>query len=271
MMKGSSQKARDAVLKSFEPVANAAGEQGLTLASELFAVVDALDGSGSLRRALTDPARDGADKAALVASLFAQFDARVVAVVADFARARWSSEADIATSVEDAGVLALLASAEAKGTLQTVEEQLFRFERELVGHPDLLAAVGDRTLPASARVGVVHDVLAGKADPVTIALLERVVGTPRGARVLTLVRRLVQAAADRRERLVARVTAAVELSASQRERLTAILTKAYGHEIQLNVAVEPQVLGGIKVQVGSEVVDGTVVARLADARRRLVG
>lgn len=148
---------------------------------------------------------------------------------------------------------------------------MFRFERELVGNPELLAAVGDRTLPASARVGVVHDVLKGKADDVTIALVERAVGAPRGARVLTLVRKLVQSAADRRERLVARVTAAVELSASQRERLTAILSKAYGREIQLNVAVEPQVLGGIKVQVGSEVVDGTVVSRLADARRRLVG
>ena len=271
MMKGSSQKARDAVLKSFDPVATAAGDKGFTIERELFAIVDTLDGSGSLRRALTDPAREGDDKAALVASLFSQFDARVVAVVSDFARARWSSEADLATSIEDAGVLALLASAGAQGTLHTVEEQLFRFERELVGNPELLAAVGDRTLPASARVGVVKDVLKGKADDVTIALVERVVGAPRGARVLTLVRRLVQAAADRRERLVARVTAAVELSASQRDRLTAILTKAYGHEIQLNVAVEPQVLGGIKVQVGSEVVDGTVVSRLADARRRLVG
>jgi len=81
----------------------------------------------------------------------------------------------------------------------------------------------------------------------------------------------VQAAAKRRERLVAHVTAAVELSAAQRTRLAGILKGAYGHDIQLNVTVDPEVLGGIKVQVGSEVVDGTIVSRLADARQRLVG
>ncbi len=270
-MKGTSQTAHDTVLRTFDPVATAAGKDGVAIARELFAVVDTLDGSGSLRRALTDPARDADDKAALVASLFGSFDQRVVDVVADFARSRWSSEADLATSIEDAGDVALLAAAEKAKTLQTVEEELFRVERELVASRDLLTALGDRSAPASARTGVLSDVLKGKVDEVTYALLERKVAAPRGARLLTLVRGLVQTAAERRERLVARVTAAVELTAKQRTRLTAILAEAYGRDVQLNVAVDPEVLGGIKVQVGSEVVDGTVVNRLADARRRLVG
>ena len=270
-MRGSSQKVRDAVLQSFEPVATAAGSAGLTVAGELFAVVDTLDGSGSLRRALTDPARDGADKAALVAALFGRFDSRTTDVVADLARARWSAETDLADAVEAAGVLALLASAQSGGTLHQVEEELFRFERELVASRDLLGALGDRSAATEGRVGVLADVLKGKVTDVTYALIERQVAAPRGARLLTAMRSLVQAAAERRQRIVARVTVAVELSAAQRERLSTVLAKAYGHEIQLNVAVDPQVLGGIKVQVGAEVVDGTVVSRLADAKRRLVG
>ncbi|WP_291377514.1 F0F1 ATP synthase subunit delta [Demequina sp.] len=270
-MKGTSQNARDTALRAFDPVASAAGKDGALLARELFAVVDTLDGSGSLRRALTDPSRAADDKATLVGTLFASYDERVRTVVADLVRARWSEEGDLTQSIEDAGSLALLAHAEAEGTLHQVEEELFRVERELMAHRSLLTALGDRSTDAAHRVALLRDVMGSKVVPTTLALLERKVAAPRETRVLSAVRELVQAAAERRERLVARVTAAVELSAAQRTRLAGLLKEAYGHEIQVNVAVDPEVLGGIKVQVGSEVVDGTIVARLADARRRLVG
>lgn len=270
-MKGTSQHSRDVVLRTFDPIASAAGKDGATLASQLFAVVDALDGSGSLSRALTDPSRHADDKAVLVDQLFASFDDRVRSVVADFARARWSDAEDLAESIEDAGSLALLAHAEAEGTLPQVEDELFRVERELMAHRSLLTALGNRSTAASDRVALLRDVIGSKVGPMTLALLERRVAAPRSTRVLSAVRELVQAAAKRRERLVASVTAAVELSSTQRTRLAGLLKQAYGHEIQLNVAVDPEVLGGIKVQVGSEVVDGTIVSRLADARQRLVG
>jgi F-type H+-transporting ATPase subunit delta len=107
--------------------------------------------------------------------------------------------------------------------------------------------------------------------PVTHALLVRAVGVPRGARLVPAIEELLKAAAERRDRTVANVTSAVELSAAQRKRLADILESAYGRTMQINVAVDPSVLGGIRVQVGSEVVDGTVLARLDEARRRLVG
>jgi F-type H+-transporting ATPase subunit delta len=270
-MRGSSQLARDEVLRAFDPVASAAGKEGVRLADELFAAVDALDRSGSLLRAMTDPARDAPDKADLAASLFAKYDPRVVTVISALVSARWGVGADLATSLEDAGVLALLASAQSLGVLATVEEELFLFERELVAHRSLLSALGDRAALGEGRVGVLHDVLQGKVDAVTYALVARKVEAPRGARLLGAVQGLVKAAAARRALMVASVTAAVELSAAQRTRLASILKETYGRDMQVNVAVDPEVLGGMKIQVGSEVVDGTVVARLADARRRLVG
>lgn len=270
-MRGSSQLAKDEVLRAFDPVASAAGTEGLRLADELFAAVDTLDRSGSLLRALTDPARDSADKADLAASLFAKYDPRVVTVIKDLVSARWATGADLSTSLEDAGILALLASAQSLGVLSTVEEELFLVERQLVANRSLLSALGDRAALAEGRVGVLRDVLQGKVNAVTYALVARKVGAPRGARLLGAVQGLVKAAATRRALMVVSVTAAVELSVEQRERIASILKDAYGHDMQVNVAVDPEVLGGIKIQVGSEVVDGTVVSRLADARRRLVG
>ena len=270
-MRGTSQASRDAVLREFEPVVVASGADGLVIADQLFTAVDALDASGSLRRALTDPSRPAGDKAALVARLFASFDPRVSAVVTAFAQSRWSSEFDLAEAIDDAGERAIFAYSLEVGTLDDVEEELFRVQRELATNRELLTALGNRAATKETRLALLEGVLGGKLLATTEALLRRVVGTPRGARLLPAIDQLLEAAASHRRRLVAKVDAAVELSAAQRTRLAAILSEAYGREITINVAVDPEVLGGIRVQVGSEVVDGTILARLDEARRRLVG
>ncbi len=76
-------------------------------------------------------------------------------------------------------------------------------------------------------------------------------------------------AARRREQLIAVVRSAVELSAAQRRRLAQALAQSYGHAIHLNVVLDPSVVGGISVQIGDELIDGTAASRLAAVRRKL--
>jgi F-type H+-transporting ATPase subunit delta len=64
---------------------------------------------------------------------------------------------------------------------------------------------------------------------------------------------------------------AAPLSTENRERLEQALTAQTGGPVRLNVVVEPDLVGGIKVEIGDDVVDGTVRARLADVQRRLAG
>jgi F-type H+-transporting ATPase subunit delta len=78
-------------------------------------------------------------------------------------------------------------------------------------------------------------------------------------------------AADRKEQLIAVVRSAVELSAAQRNRLAAALSESYGHKMHLNIVLDPSVVGGISVQVGDELIDGTAASRLAEVRRKLAG
>ena len=82
---------------------------------------------------------------------------------------------------------------------------------------------------------------------------------------------LLQAAARRRERSVAKVVSAVELSDAQQARLVAALTELYGRPISVRTAVEPAVRGGLVVRIGDEVIDGSVAARLTQARSALAG
>ena len=58
--------------------------------------------------------------------------------------------------------------------------------------------------------------------------------------------------------MVAVVTSAVPLSDRQKQRLGAVAGKLYGRQMHLNLEVDPEVLGGISVRVGDEVINGTV-------------
>jgi F-type H+-transporting ATPase subunit delta len=78
-------------------------------------------------------------------------------------------------------------------------------------------------------------------------------------------------ASRRRGRSVARVTSAVALTPAQEERLTDALGRLYGRSVELQVIVDPSVIGGLIVQVGDEVIDGSIAHRLEAAERRLAG
>lgn len=269
-MRGASQASYLEVEDGFEAVLAAAGAQASELGAQMLDVVDVLGRSASLRRALSDPARPGELKAALATGLLrGKVDDRVAAVVAGFARRRWSGEADLVEAIERLAFEAILASAQATGDLERVEEELFRFERFLARERAVRNAMSDRLAEPAARVELVRRLLAGKVHPVTLQLVERGARTPRGRTMTLTLLDLGRLAAHRRELLVATVTVAVTPSHAQIARLTSVLGRVYGRAMLLNVAVDPSVLGGIRVQVGDEVIEATALGRLGEVRRRL--
>lgn len=271
-MRGVSQASYEAVLDGFEPVLTAAGARAAELGDQLFAVVDALDRSGGLRRALSDPSRDGDDKAALAVDLLGgKADPRVVDLVAAAARLRWSVPEDLIEALERLAAETVLASAQAGGALERVEEEMFRFGRVLSHERRVRDALTDRLATPEARAAVVERLLGDQAHAVTLQLVSRAARTPRGRTMMTTLTQLSRLAAHRRERLLATVTAAVRPTPAQLERLAAVLTAAYGRPVQVNVAVDPEVVGGMRVAVGDEIVDATVLSRLDEVRRRLAG
>lgn len=243
-----------------------------TVGEELFAVTRLLDGSAALRRALTDPNADGESKADLVGRLLdGKVSGATVDVVSGLARSRWSSSRDLADACEVLGIQAVLAGAEREQQLEQVEDELFRFGRIAAGDRDLRAALTDRTAPNDSRTALIDRLLEGKATPATLVLVRQVVGSPRGRRLEQALDETGEAIAARRDRSVARVTSAIPLTEQQRERLGAALGRVYGRTMHLDVDVDPSLVGGLRVQVGDEVIDASVVARLARADRQLSG
>ncbi len=271
-MQGSSRESLAAAQERLSTLLGAAGTDGAAIGAALFQVIDVLDANPSLRRALTDPSNDPDAKATLVQRLLTgKASADVIELVSELARSRWSRARDLADAADELAAESVLASAEQAGRADRVEDELFRFERLVDADPALARALADRAAPTQSKADLVEQLLADKAAPETLTLVSRAVLAGRGLHLANGLERYISLAAERREQLVAHVTVALPLEAGQRDRLAAALKDLYGKAVQLNVDVDPDVLGGIRVEIGDEVLDGTVSRRLDDVRRRLAG
>ena len=238
------------------------------LAAELHSIADLLSNEGSLRRSLANPARPGSDRAALLAQIL---DGKVSPAASSLAgkvvAGRWTRAWDVVDALEELGQEALLASAESAGALEEVEDELFRFARVVERESALALALSDPAMPKEQKTQLLTSLLDGKAKPETIALVERTVNGRRSVPVDRALLALTEAAAARRSRKIATVTAAHELTPEQVERLTSALSAAYGTAMQVQVEVDPSIVGGVVVQVGDELIDGSVARRLEEAAR----
>jgi len=238
------------------------------LAEDLFGVTAILDGNATLRRALADPSRDGSAKAELVQRLFGdKVGVAAAGLLAILVAQRWSAERDLADAVEGFAVQALVKVAEGAGTADDLEDGLFRFERIVAGDTALREALTDRSGDPQAKVRVVAALLEGKVSDQTLRLARQAVLAPRGRRFGRTVEDYLAVAARRREQLSATVVSAISLDGRQRERLSRALEAIYGSAVHLNVVVDPDVGGGIRIEIGDEVVDGTILRKLEGARR----
>ncbi len=152
--------------------------------------------------------------------------------------------------------------------MDAVEDDLFRFGRILSAEPELVAGLSER-IPAAQRTALADSLLAGKASASALRLIHRLVAAPRGRSVVDGIEELNRIAAQRRERITALVTAAVPLTEAQRTRLTGILARAYGREIRLNVELDQELIGGLTIRIGDDIIDGSLAGRLAEASRRV--
>jgi F-type H+-transporting ATPase subunit delta len=245
-----------------------------TLGEQLFSVMRLLIGEATLRRHLADSSVPASSRSHLADQLFGgQLGRPALDTVSDLVSGRWSRPIDLVEALEVLARRATLAVAEKDGTLEDVEDELFRFGRILDREPELTTLLADLATPADGRVALLDKVLGGatrsRVSPVTKALLEQTVRTPRGRSLDLAAEELAELAAARRDRYVAHVGAPVALTAQQEQQLTDSLSRLYGRRIALQIELDPSLLGGLVVRIGDEVIDGSVVTRLRTAKRSL--
>lgn len=237
-----------------------------TAAAQLFAASDAIRSQFRLRSTLSDPTVPSPAREQIARALFADRiggpAAEAVAVLAG----GLADSALLVRAVERAGVRAAL---QASGDLDRVQDELFRLARVIDSDSELQTTLGDPGVELAARQKLVSDLLAGRAHPATELLLHRGLAG-RGRTLVKTLDGYVEVAAEIRSHAVAKVSVAQPLTAAQLAQLEAQLVRIYGVGIDVEVNIDPEVLGGVRIEVGDELIDGTLAHRV-DQARRLIG
>lgn len=240
------------------------------LADELFAVADLLDRRRTLLRSLADPSIAGPSRVKLVDTLFGT---RLSEPALDTLRGvvddRWSRPTDLLRAIETLAREALFAIAEHEGSLDDVEDQLFRLGRIVDTEPEVASLLGDMTTDPDRRVALLESLVGGKVADPTLRVLRHTVRSPRRRSIESLLADLTDLVAARRGRSIAQITAPAPLTEAQQERLSELLSRVYGRDVSLQVEIDEAMLGGLVVEIGEDLIDGSVSAQLERAAQGL--
>lgn len=246
----------------------ALGRVELATVEELLAAGRAIGDSSQLRAMLADFAVDEAEKKAIVAAVFGdKLSESTLGVVDAAVGCRWSSQDDLLAGVEELG---LRAAADSAPEGVDIDGELFAFARAVGSDNDLELALGSGG-DAAAKVGVVDALLVGKASPQTLAIIRHLVQQPRGRRIRKALQQAAAVVADQAGESIATVSTAMPLTEAQLERLRSGLSTDYGRNLRLNHIIDPSIIGGVRVQVGDDILDDSIASKLRHLQLQLAG
>lgn len=246
-------------------------EDAWRIGNELFTITKVLDDSIQLERALTDPSRPVADKVAVLTELLGDnVHPMTMEIMTDLVSRHWSRARDIANAVEDFGVDAMMYYADATDATLQVSVELSELHSALLNLPVVRAKLYDYQATSEARVKLFREVFSGKTlNKVTMRLAEHATCNLRRRRYLETIQWLINKFSRHMGESMVTVTTATPLKPEQIKRLVEVYSAKVGRQVHINSVVDPTVLGGMRIQVGDEVTDNTVVAQLQNLHRKV--
>ena len=156
-----------------------------------------------------------------------------------------------------------------EGRLEPVREQLGQVVAAEAEVPELRELLRNPQLDPRARAAALEDLLAGGEELLRNFLLV-LVDKGRTGQLEEIAREFERLVAEHEGIVNAELTTAVELSDKEAGRLLKQIEQASGRKVEATRSVDPGLIGGIVLQVGSHRLDASVRGRLDRLRRELV-
>lgn len=258
---------REALARSVSALAGLGSKADLATAEDLFAAGRVVADSAQLRAVLSDPSADAAGKTALVTRVFGSLSAPAVELLVSVASGRWSGPDDLLDAIEELGIRSIAASAPRN---LDIAAELLAFGGAVTSDAQLELALRSKLAAPEAKADLVSRLLDGKASAQTVAIVRQLTLQPRGRSIRESLRSAARTVAAQDGQTIATVVTAAALPDAQVERLRASLAARYG-DLKLNQVVDPTIIGGLRVQIGDDVIDGSIASRLSELRLQLAG
>lgn len=233
--------------------------------AELLSAAAQIDRAPALRAALAESSASAASRTELVERLFGALSAGARSLLGSAVAEPWSSPSELVDGIEELGL-----RAEAIATPGLADE-LLAVAAAIDGSHELELSIGNKLGDPARKAALVERLFSGRLSDAALAIVDHLVSNPRGRRVSAALRAAAATAADEGGTELATVAAASPLSAEQQDRLTRLLERSAGRPVQVTTVIDPSLVGGVRIQLGDHIIDGSVRSRLDDLRLQLAG
>lgn len=236
---------------------------GAGVGGELLLAASQIASSQALASALGDASADAAAKSQVVERLFGGFSADARSVIGAAVTARWSNAEEFVDGVEELGL-------RAEGIANpALSDELLAIADLVDRNHELQLSLGSKLSEPAAKVALVSRLLEGKTSASALTVVTHLVASPRGRRLDATLRQAARIAADQAGNELATVTVAAPLSAAQQERLARALQASAGRPVKITTVIDPELVGGVRIQIADDVIDGSIRSRLEELRQQL--
>jgi F-type H+-transporting ATPase subunit delta len=164
---------------------------------------------------------------------------------------------------------AILAVARCEGVLDKVEEELTQFRGVFDKNPALLEFLKDPKITSEGKEKAVEEILGGETSQVSRHHIRLAIDQSRGGLLPEIIKAFFDLASESRGKTTARVITAVPLSEDLEKKLEKTLSGLVGEAVFLKKSVDPSILGGIVIQMGERIIDGSLRRQLSGLREEI--
>jgi len=158
---------------------------------------------------------------------------------------------------------ALLALAKSNGSLKETTNDMNIVTQFLANSSDLKKFLGNPLITKDAKKNVVKDIFGEQIDGSTLKFLLLLVDRGRIEVLESIAQKFLELSYKQESIEIAKITSSIQLSADQQKSIAEKLKKITGaKQIKLALKVDPQLIGGFTIEIGSKMIDTSIRGQL---------